>query len=241
MALRKETRSVIVREKDGEFILVKQHDHSQLAGRIAAHWRHRPEPYESTLLAIREHDLGWQLLDESVRLNPTTGRPYSFMDLPLEERLPAYTWGIDQVEKIDPYAACLCSRHYVSLLRPYENEHPLVRSFVAKEQKRDARLTADMDETARCRLDENLELLKTCDRLSLFLCLNEPGENTFPRYRDGIQSGKALLRPVWLSPSTLRFEPNPFAGQFRVRIPYVRMSATGRILASSDVYIDIVP
>ena len=140
---------MIVREKDGEFILVKQHDHSQLAGRIAAHWRHRPEPYESTLLAIREHDLGWQLLDESVRLNPTTGRPYSFMDLPLEERLPAYTWGIDQVEKIDPYAACLCSRHYVSLLRPYENEHPLVRSFVAKEQKRDARLTADMDETAR--------------------------------------------------------------------------------------------
>src|SRR5690606_28648276 len=134
MALRKETRSVIVREKDGEFILVKQHDHSQLAGRIAAHWRHRPEPYESTLLAIREHDLGWQLLDESVRLNPTTGRPYSFMDLPMEERLPAYTWGIDQVEKIDPYAACLCSRHYVSRLRPYENEHPLVRSFVAKEQ-----------------------------------------------------------------------------------------------------------
>lgn len=227
---------MIVREKDGEFILVKQHDHSQIAGHIASYWRDRPTPYESTLLAIRDHDLGWQLLDQSVRFNPSTGKPYSFMDMPLEERLPAYTWGIDRVEEVDPYAACLCSRHYTSFALDYEN----ARSFVESERERDARLTAQMDEEARRHLDDNLELLQACDRLSLFLCLNEPGENTFPRYRDGIRAGQNVLRPIWLDRSTLRFDPNPFASEFRVRIPYVRVSSGGRLLASSDIYIDIV-
>jgi len=227
---------MIVREKDGEFILVKQHDHGQLAGRIASHWRDRPAPYESTLLAIHNHDLGWQLLDQSVKLNPFTGKPYSFIDLPVEERLPAYTWGIDQVEEVDPYAACLCSRHYVSFVKGDEK----ARSFVERERERDARLTAQMDDRARQALAENLELLQTCDRLSLFLCLNEPGENTFPWYREGIRAGELVLKPIWLDQSTVRFDPNPFVGDFRVRIPYLRVSATGRLLASSDLYVDIV-
>lgn len=231
---------MIVRENDGEFILVKQYDHSRLAGRIAAHWRHRPTPYESTLLAIREHDLGWQSLDESVRWNPSTGKPYSFIDLPVEERLAAYSWGIDQVQEVDRYAACLCSRHYVSLVEPLAESSAQARAFVESERKRQARLTARIDEEACRRLQENLELLQTCDRLSLFLCLNEPGENTFPWYRDGIRFGQELLRPTWLDRATVRFDPSPFAGNFRVRIPYVRMSATGRVLATSDIFVDIV-
>lgn len=226
---------MIVREREGEFILVKQHDHGQIAGRIAAHWRDRPEPYESTLLAIHNHDIGWQLLDQSVRLNPATGRPYSFIDMPLEERLTAYAWGIDQVEEMDPYAACLCSRHYVSFVKDDEK----AKAFVERERQRDARLTAQMDERARRRLPENLELLQTCDRISLFLCLNEPGENIFPWYRGGIRYGKTLLRPIWLDRWTLRFEPNPFAKAFRIRIPYVRISAAGTVLAVNDIYVDI--
>lgn len=227
---------MIVREKEGEFILVKQYDHSRLSRVIAAHWRQQPHPLESTLLAIGEHDLGWQLLDQSVRINPTTQQPYSFSDLPLKEKLPAYTWGIDQVEKVDPYAGCLCSRHYVSLVKDYE----IARSFVEQERERDMRITARMDDSVRQRLDENLELLQTCDRISLFLCLNEPGENTSPRYRDGIRAGQEVLQPVWLDRLTLRFDPNPFRSSFRVRIPYTRVNALGMVLASSDLFVDIV-
>lgn len=227
---------MIVREKNGEFVLVKQHDHGQIAGRIAYHWRERPVPYQSTLLAIHDHDLGWQLLDGTVRINPYTRMPYSFIDMPLEERLPAYRWGIDRVEETDPYAACLCSRHYVSFV---END-PGAREFVESERQRQDRLTQRFTADERRSLAANLELLQTCDRISLFLCLNEPGENTFPWYRGGIRAGDVLLRPVWVDRSTLRFEPNPFVSDFRVRIPYARISASGTLLATADLYVDIV-
>lgn len=227
---------MIVRERDDKFILVKQHDHGQLAGQIASHWLERPVPHESTLFAIRSHDFGWQLLDQSVRFNPKTGKPYSFMDLPLADRLPAYTWGIDRVEEADAYAACLCSRHYVSLVEKHEG----TQSFVESERERDARLTAQMDEVAKRNLDKNLELLKTCDRISLFLCLNEPGENTFPRYREGIRYGEELLRPDWLDRSTLRFEPSPLETDFEVRIPYTRVSGAGEPLGSGEFIVRIV-
>lgn len=228
---------MIVRERHGEFILVKQYDHSQIAGAIASHWREKPAPLESTLLAVRDHDLAWQRLDQSVRFNPATGKPYSFMDLPLADRLPAYTWGIDRVEEVDAYAACLCSRHYVSLVKRYEG----ARAFVESEAARDSRLTAQMDEEAKGNLDRNLELLKTCDRISLFLCLNEPGENAFPRYREGIPNGEELLRPVWEDRSALRFEPSPLETRFEVRIPYTRVSEAGELLGSGEIAVRILP
>ena len=227
---------MIVRERNGEFILVKQHDHGQIAGQIAAHWREQPTRRESTLLAIRDHDIGWQLLDQSVRFNPATGKPYSFTDMPLADRLPAYSWGIDRVEERDAYAACLCSRHYVSFFNGYEGP----RSFVESERERDARLTAQMDAKEIRSLDQNLELLQTCDRISLFLCLNEPGENTAPRYREGIRFGQELLRPIWLDQATLRFDPSPLGADLVVSIPHTRVSGQGDTLGSGDITVRIV-
>jgi hypothetical protein len=41
-------------------------------------------------------------------------------------------------------------------------------------------------------LGRNLELLRVCDVLSLFVCLNEPGGDAYPPYPRGFKFGGEL-------------------------------------------------
>ena len=50
---------VIVRERTGSFLLVRQHDHALAAGVFAGHWTDGPRPYESALYAVANHDVAW--------------------------------------------------------------------------------------------------------------------------------------------------------------------------------------
>ncbi|WP_188646423.1 DUF3891 family protein [Marinithermofilum abyssi] len=203
--------------KDGYF-LIRQHDHGWISGDMADHWRQKPAPLRSTRLAIRYHDVGWESLDDEVCWDRETNRPYSFEDYPLEPKLSAYRRGIDRVEAMDPYAAVLCSLHYASF---FQEEHVAkAEPFLKREKERRERLLHSISEADRKRLPENLRLLKVCDDLSLFVCLNEPGENTHPWFQKGIRWGNQWLKPVWEGAERLRFEPNPFDQAFDIRVPY---------------------
>ncbi|MBA3472691.1 MAG: DUF3891 family protein, partial [Rubrobacter sp.] len=165
---------MIVREKPGSFLLVKQHDHALASGEFARHWAREPWPLDSTLYAIANHDVAWQGPDASVRWNEEAGRPYSFMDYPSEPKIQAYTAGLDLLEARDAYAACLCSMHYETLVRRFGNEAEL--PFAEAESRRQDRLRDTMSGEEVGSLEHNLRFLKLCDGLSLFVCLNEPGE-----------------------------------------------------------------
>lgn len=207
---------MIVREQKEGFILIRQHDHGQVSGDFADHWK---EPVdEATRIGIRFHDVAWEALDRRVLWNPSTGKPYSFEDYPLEEKLSGYTAGVDQVEARHPFAACLCSMHFVSFF-PDPGEPEAIR-FVEREQARQGRLITAMGEEERSRLRESLALLKLCDDLSLFLCLNEPGQNEHPWYCNGFHYGTEHLQPVWEGRKALRIIPCPFRHSFEVTIPY---------------------
>ncbi|GIP31654.1 hypothetical protein J2TS4_08640 [Paenibacillus sp. J2TS4] len=108
---------MVVRETEHEIIMVRQHDHAQLSGEIAKHFKSffTDDPYfEDTLLAIYQHDLGWVRLDEVPMWNDRTSLPFSFMDFPLLPKLTHYTYGLDQIERMNKYAGLLCSLHYAS-------------------------------------------------------------------------------------------------------------------------------
>lgn len=207
---------MILREREDRFILIRQHDHGRVAGDFADHWR---EPVDrSTGIGIRFHDVGWEALDREVRWNPATGKPYSFEDYPLEEKLPSYTAGVDRVEAKDSFAGCICSMHFVSFFT--DPKEPEAIRFVEWEKQRQQRLITAMGRGEREKLNESLRLLKLCDDLSLFLCLNEPGQKEHPWYRDGFRWGNELLQPVWEARDRLRIDPSPFRCSFEVTIPY---------------------
>ena len=231
---------VIVREKLDSYVLVKQHDHALAAGEFAKHWAKRPRPLESTLYAIAHHDVAWQGPDARVRWNEETGRPYSFADYPPELKVRAYAEGLDWLEERDPYAACLCSMHYETLVRRFGSSDE-EESFADAESRRQEKLRAGMSEEELESLEYNLRLLRLCDGLSLFICLNEPGGDDYPPpYPEGFEFRGERFQPIWEDRGTLRLDPNPFSEAFDLSIPYTSVGRDRRPLGGGHLELRVV-
>ena len=211
-------------------MLVEQHQHGLVSGEFARHWEAGVPGGEAALYAISHHDVGWRELDATVRWNEEAGRPYSFLDYPAEPKLRAYTHGLDFVQARSPYAACLCSMHYGSFVRDARGEPEV--SFREAEEERRRGIEASLSEEELASLDYDFRLLQLCDDLSLFVCLNEPGRDDYPHYRDGFSFMGERLAPVWEDERTLRLEPNPFSEPFAIGVPYRVVGRDRRQLAS---------
>jgi hypothetical protein len=222
---------VIVRERPDSFLLFGQHEHALVAGEFARRWRERPNPFESTVYAVANHDLAWREADREVLWNEEKDRPYSFVDYPLGLKLPAQRRGIDLVEEHDPYAGCLCSMHYARFL--LDSVRPEEVEFREGEVGRQDRLKERMAENELENLERNFRFLRLCDGLSLYLCLNEPGDgDSPPPYPGGFEFEGTRFVPVWEDGQTLRLNPNPFSEAFRIEIPYSIIGTDRRQLGS---------
>lgn len=215
---------MIVRERPHSYVLIKQHDHGLISGEFARHWVEKPRPLEATLYAIANHDVGWQDLDALVRWNEESGKPYSFASYPTRPKLRAYKVGLDLLEARSPYAACLCSMHYASLVGDSEDE----ARFRESEAGRQRKIKELMTKEESGNLGHNFRLLQLCDDLSLFVCLNEPGRNDHPWYRNGFEFEGSNFAPVWENRFTLRFDPNPFSKPFDLVVPYALVEKGSR-------------
>src|SRR5918997_511776 len=229
---------MIVRENPDSYVLIGQHDHGLVSGEFARRWRERPTPLEPTLYAIANHDIAWQKLDETVRWDETTGRPYSFADYPVEPKMEAYTEGLDFLETQDAYAACLCNMHYASFVRDAQSAAEV--RFREREDRRQERLRGAMSARELENLERNFRLLQTCDDLSLFVCLNEPGRSDHPWYRDGFEFMGARFAPIWEDRHTLRFDPNPFSEAFDLFIPHLSVGKDRQPLGSGSLELRVV-
>jgi hypothetical protein len=229
---------VIVRERADTFLLFGQHEHAKMAGEFARRWGVGPEPFESTVYAIANHDLAWRGPDGEVLWNEEKDRPYSFLDYPLHLKLPAQKWGIDQVEAYDPYAGCLCSMHYARFL--LDAERPEEIEFRDSEFERQGRLEEGMSEVDLENLERNFRFLRVCDGISLFLCLNEPGgDDNPPPYPGGFEFGGTRFGLMWEDGRTLSLDPNPFPEPFDVEIPYRAVGKDRRPLGSDILQLRI--
>ena len=170
-------------------------------------------------------------MDQDVLWNEEKGRPYSFVDYPLDLKLPAQRRGIDAVEDHDPYSGCLCSMHYARFL--LDSQKPEEVQFLEAEKERQDSLEQRMSDRERGNLERNFRFLRLCDGLSLFLCSNEPGgEDSPPPYPGGFEFDGTLYEPVWEDGRTLRLDPNPFSEAFGLEIPYRIVGRDQRALGS---------
>ena len=77
---------------DGDGVLaIGQPAHAWLSGQLARTWGNERfgtvEPWEEVCLAAEQHDAGMAEWERRPTLNPGTGLPRSFMELPLGEHL----------------------------------------------------------------------------------------------------------------------------------------------------------
>lgn len=229
---------MIVRKQGNRFVLFRQHDHALVSADFALRLKEIDRLHPSTVLAIAMHDVGWRLLDREVLWNEEEGRPYSFMDYPLDPKLSAYKAGINQVEAEDSYAGCLCSMHYAAFFEG--DTEPAAVRFREEELARQERLKAGMKPEERVGLERDLQVLRFCDNLSLFICLNEPGQNTFPWFRNGLVYLGQKLLPVWEGTRQLRLTPNPFRRPFTVTMPYQIFNAAREQEEEGQLSVDMI-
>lgn len=233
--------TVICREQDGDFVMVKQHEHGQLAGEFAKWFKEEHTPAEGrraeVLRAVSNHDRGWIDLDETPFWNDAEGAPYSFIDFPVVPKLTFYRRGIDEIEADTPYGALLCSSHFERLIEVSGEESPELTQYLQDEAERRARIHRELEQRQPLEEGElyyDARLLQFCDDLSLFLALSEPGSaesEKHPWFIDGFSgseefsftSGRAI-RAEWQDEATLTLDPFPFTKELEVSFRQRRVS-----------------
>lgn len=219
---------MIVLRRGGELVLIRQVDHGLLSGEFARHWGNdrfqRPAPLAPVVLASALHDEGWREQDELPLFDAGARAPLHWRDIDVASHVVFYAEGIRRVAARDPYAGLLASMHGAGIyLRRYgtyqvkmtrlagANREPIDR-FVAEQEAEQVRLKRLVwsPEVRRAEFERTLwfhyELLQIWDRLSLFVCLNDP------------------LRPV-----EDRLGPMPVTADGPVLDLHVRAAGDGRI------------
>jgi len=224
---------MIVRQRGKQFVLIHQHQHALMSGVFAENLEQTIRPFNETLYAISHHDVGWMEVDQQIHWNEELKRPYSFTDFPLELKLNVYQKGITEVEANSVYAGYLCSKLYSTFLE--KHDEPLAKEFLDREQVRRQRMRKYLSLEEKQYLIDNFRLLRFCDDLSLALCLNEPGYQTHPWYKNGIQYNGINYNWIWEGEDQLRLHPNLFRDTFPVQIPYLVL-AEDRKIVEEGVY-----
>lgn len=206
--------TMIIRQTVRDIECIKQHDHAYISGEVAKHWL---EPVQSEVyVAVLEHDRAWIPLDQIIKYDADRGLPHDFISYPLENKLTAYTRGLDEVQEKSLYAALLCSKHYCSFFSGSITEKTEVQEFLEQEQKRQQEICESVEINAK-QLAEDFKLLQFCDDLSLYVCMNNPGitkseevswfKNGFPQSFSFAPNG---IQAKWVDDKQVSLDPFPF-------------------------------
>ncbi|MEI4770051.1 DUF3891 family protein [Psychrobacillus sp. FJAT-51614] len=224
---------MIILEREQSYLMVTQNEHGKIAGEIVQHCKedyfYDLERSEEVILAVHEHDRGWIELDTSPVWNDQTDKPYSFIDYPESLKITFYKKGLEEVAEMSEYAALLCSLHYSSFIQ--DAEELAVREFWNEEKQKQEQLSKELgitgNEEKEKTLMYHLDLLKFGDFLSLFISLNEPGnnDNTHPFFENGFPQMFlfATDKPIvahWENEETVSLSFSPLKSELELRMPY---------------------
>lgn len=194
-----------------QLVVTTQPDHAFFSGELASLWRADGLPANprraEILFAAREHDNGWREPDAAPRVNPATGHPYSFHDIPRPLRFEIWLKGIDRFAAEHPYASLLIAHHAGQLHR----EHAAWEEFFEELDARRAELLERVAVEPKT-LAADYRFLELADLLSLAACSawDHEIERSGLRFRvDG---------------DTLRIAPLPLVGATTFRIRYRRVA-----------------
>ncbi len=214
--------SLIIYEREDDWVMIPQHHHGLLSGDIARQWNfdyiEGTERWSDVIYAIAQHDRAWIDLDESPFWNDSAKKPYSFIDFPLVPKLTFYKKGISEVERQSPYAGLLCSLHYHSFLIGAKERAAI--EFSKQEKARQDRLMKQLnllEVHEKDLLENHFLMVQFCDDLSLYLCMQEPGTpkaEEFPWFKDGFwqifpfTDGHKIIAE-WLDSKQVSLRPLP--------------------------------
>src|SRR5687767_12815221 len=114
---------MIVRPAPGVLHLITQPDHAALARRIMEQWTslQSAERREEILLAIEQHDGGWQEPDDAPTVDPETSTVFDFVRVPPAVRQDVWPRGVGRLAH-SPWAAALVAHHAITVYDRYRTD-----------------------------------------------------------------------------------------------------------------------
>ena len=107
------------REDPAGLIVITQPMHGWVAAQLARNWGNEQfgtfAPWEEVCLGAEQHDVGMTAWERAPTLNPTTGRPYSFMNMPTLQHVRGWTDAGHVALVQGRYTALLTSLHGTGL------------------------------------------------------------------------------------------------------------------------------
>jgi hypothetical protein len=168
---------MLLRQDRDSLITIGQASHAWISGQLARAWSPRPAPFEQVALAAEQHDVGMAEWDLQPTLNPETGLPHSFLELPVQTHIGLWERAPYKLLTQSRYAALLVSMHGTALQARRDpdklgtTDRALVEAYVADQRRLQERLiellAADREQLAR-----NQRLVWAWDSFSLAVCLD---------------------------------------------------------------------
>ena len=191
---------MLVMPEGDSTLCIGQASHAWISGQMARAWAEPFSPYDEICLAAEQHDVGMAEWDLAPTLNPETGLPHGFTEMPFEVHSGLWLEAPKKLVTTSAYAAALVSLHGTRL---YELREPTAE--VADYLRQQEEFWRGLG-FAREDLEPGSTLVWIWDYLSLALILG--WEGSVERYRV----------------AGLRVDPWPF------REPTLRLSCDARRL-----------
>ena len=107
----------MIRRESGEgWVLITQPSHALLSSKIMKFWGNENfgsiAPRDDVMLAIREHDCGWEKTDSAADFNPENGYPRSFMEMRSKSQFEIWSECFERHRDKHPYACVLIALHF---------------------------------------------------------------------------------------------------------------------------------
>ena len=217
---------MVLHRTDEGVICIGQASHAWVSGQLARRWGNdrfaKPDPFDEVCLGAEQHDVGMAEWDLEPQLDPETGLPRSFMDMPLRTHLGLWSRAPRKVLTQSPYAALIVSMHGRAL---YDREGTLeagtedsdaVRRFVEEQTAFQRGLLETLGED-RERADRNQVLVWALDFLSLAPLMGWIPDSVPAPTRPGEPHAELDVRPA--GDLRLTVDPWPF-GEDELRIRY---------------------
>ena len=201
------------------WLLVPQIEHARLSGALAQAWGDAAlaaiEPSGELIKAIGHHDDGWADWDAAPDVDPSSGRPLSFVEMPLETSIDIWRRSIYLACGLGHLAPHVVSAHFTALLQkasPRWSQDPrrfqISRQFLDEQSEHRETWLSQWQRPnpavrTRKMADQALAYLQFFDGVSLWLCGAERSE---PQVFETPEGHEISLAPL----STSRFTAQPW-------------------------------
>jgi hypothetical protein len=223
---------VIIRPQQESLLFITQPDHAAAAADLVAHFDgFSANPRKTDIhLAVRDHDCGWQELDDDVVFDEASGRALDFVGVPEPFKRSVWPPAIERLSVRAPYAAALIAEHAIFVYSANLGKSDWQPFFTDLEGRRLALLS-----TCGVSLDtlkQDYRFLAIADLLSLSFC----NAWTQPKERFG-HSVRCDGPAVTITPSLLPAAPLPVRVRARVLPdqPFASREALRDALANAPV------